>query len=38
LGAGAESAGVITLGEILIDLIIGLLIAQTIFTVWDNLR
>jgi hypothetical protein len=29
---------VIMLGEILIDLIIGLLIAQTVFTIWDNLR
>ncbi len=28
----------IMLGEILIDLIIGLLIAQTVFTIWDNLR
>ena len=28
----------ITLGEILIDLIIGLLIVQTVFTIWDNFQ
>ena len=28
----------ITLGEIFIGLLIGLLIAQTLYTIWDNLR
>ena len=28
----------ITLGEIFIDLLIGLVVAQTIYTIWDNLR
>ena len=28
----------ITLGEIFIDLIIALIIVQTIFTIWDNVE